>query len=178
MKHPIALGLLVAAALAPAAVPAGASDQEVDASLSSTIAMTAEPSSTVSGWVLSATGSNTTSGGAMTVNSNQPYTVAVTADQSRMTEYVTAAAGYAASSPKTLTTPISVVAARTGGSAATPGVAATAVVGTSSTLATGTGLGTDTYSLSLSQPTSIADPALPSGRTYHIVLTYTLTSTL
>lgn len=160
------------------AVPAGAETQTIDASLSGALSMTTAPNSTVSGWTLASTGANTTSGGSMIVNANQPYTVNVTADKSRLTEYVTSTSSYVGTSPKALTTALTVTPVRTSGTAPVPGVASTAVIGTSTLLATGTGLGTDEYSLTLSQPTLITDPGLTTGRTYHIVLTYTAASTL
>lgn len=177
MKRYMGMGAIVLA-IAVVAAPAGASTQVIDATLSSSLSMTTEPSATVSGWSLAATGANTTSGGSMVINSNQPYTVTVTADKTRMTEYVTASSAYVSSSPKTLTTAMTVSASRSGGTATVAGVGAAAVIGTSTALATGTGLGTDEYGITLSQPTLITDSALPSGRTYHIVLTYTLQSTL
>lgn len=174
----LSLMALTLASLLAAAAPAQANTQVIDATITSTLSMDTKPTAAISGWSLASTGANTTSGGSIGINANQAYTVTVTADKTRMTEYVTATSSYVATTPKSLASPLSVVTARTGGTAATPGVAATAVVGTSTTLATGTGLGTDTYSVTLSQPTTIADPALPSGRTYHIVLTYTAASTL
>jgi pectate lyase len=171
MKKILAAGI-VALAIGAMALPASASTQTIDATLGSTLAMTATPSSTVS-WGLASTGTNTTSGGSLTVNSNAPYTATVTADKTKMTEWVTGTPGAYASSPKTLATALSVAGSRSAGTAAVAGVGATAVVGTSTTLATGTGLGTDTYDVTLSQPTLITDSGLPSGETYHIVLTYT-----
>ena len=159
-------------------VAAAASTQTIDASLSDTVSMTTTPTSTISSWTLASTGANSTSGGQLTVSSNSAYTVAVTADKTRMTEYVTATSSYVAGSPKTLSSPLTVTATRSGGTAAVPGVGAAAVIGTSSALAAGTGLGTDTYDVSLSQPTVITDSALPGGETYHIVLTYTASSSL
>lgn len=170
-------GMAIAAAVLAIAIPALGAPQTVDATVGSTLSMTTSPSSSVSGWVLASTGANTTSGGSLAINSNQPYIVSATGDKGSMTEYVTASSDYA-SSPKALTSPITVTATRTGGTAPVAGAGASAVIGTSSTLATGLGLGTDSYDITLSQPTSIADPALPAGRTYHIVLTYTLSSTL
>lgn len=176
MKRLVGVGM-VALAIMVFAVPAGAT-QVVDASLTGALSMTTEPSATVSGWSLAATGPNTTSGGSMVINANQPYLVTVTADKSRMTEYVTASSAYDTSDPKALTTAMTVSASRTGGTAVVAGAGVAAVIGTSTTLATGTGLGTDAYSVTLSQPTVITDSALPSGRTYHIELTYTLQSAL
>lgn len=178
MKRLIAAALLTAGSLAIAAMPAGAAPQVIDANLGSTLSMTTSPTASVSGWALASTGANTASGGQVGIESNQPYTVTVTADKSRMTEYVTASSAYVTSGPRALSNAISVIALRSAGTAVTPGVGATAVIGTSTTLLTGTGLGTDTYDITLSQPTLITDPALPSGRTYHIELTYTLSSTL
>jgi hypothetical protein len=175
MKRTVIVGI-VALVIGAVALPASASTQTVDATLSSTLAMTTTPSATVSGWTLASTGANTTSGGSMIINANQPYIVAVTADKSKMTEYASGA--YVASSPKTLTTALTVQSSRSAGSAAVAGIGSNAVIGTSSTAATGSGLGTDTYDITLSQPTVITDPALPPGETYHIVLTYTLSSTL
>jgi hypothetical protein len=170
------LGASVVALLVGAfAIPATASTQTIDATLTNTISMTATPSSSVS-WTLASSGANTASGGSMTINSNGPYTVSVTADKSKMTEYTSGA--YVASSPKTLTTALTVQSARSAGTAVVPGVGSNAVVGTSTLAATGTGLGTDTYDVTLSQPTLITDPALPAGETYHIQLTYTASSTL
>jgi hypothetical protein len=170
MKKILAVGI-VALAIGAMALPASASTQTIDATLGSTLAMTATPSSTVS-WSLASTGANTTSGGSLTVNSNAPYTATVTADKTKMTQWITGSSAYA-SSPKTLATALSVLGSRSAGTAAVAGVGATAVVGTSTTLATGTGLGTDTYDVTLSQPTLITDSGLPSGDTYHIILTYT-----
>ena len=178
MKRLIAAAAVAVGIFAIASTPAGAAPQVVDASVTSAISMTTSPSATVSGWALASTGANTTSGGQIGVNSNQPYTVTVTADKTRLTEYVTASSAYVSSSPKALTTALSVIAARSAGTAIVPGIAATAVVGTSTALATGTGLGTDTYDVTLSQPTLITDSTLASGRTYHIELTYTLSSLL
>jgi hypothetical protein len=177
MKKILAAGI-VALAIGAMALPASAatSVQTVDATLGSTLSMTATPSSTVS-WTLASTGANTTSGGSLTVNSNAPYTATVTADKTKMTEWITASSAYS-SSPKTLSTALSVSGSRSAGTAAVAGVGATAVVGTSTSLATGTGLGTDTYDVTLSQPTLITDSALPSGQTYHIVLTYTASATI
>jgi len=166
---------VIALLIGAVAIPAGASTQTIDATLGSTLAMTATPSSSVS-WTLASSGANTTSGGSMTLNSNQPYIVSVTADKSKMTEYASGA--YVASSPKTLTTALTVQSVRSAGTAVVAGVGSNAVVGTSTLAATGTGLGTDTYDVTLSQPTLISDPALPPGETYHIVLTYTASSTL
>ena len=174
MKRILAIGIMTLA-LGAMALPAGASTQTIDATLGSTLSMTATPSSTVS-WSLASTGANTTSGGSMTINSNQPYTGTVTADKTRMTEYASGA--YVASSPKTLTTALTVQSSRSAGTAVVAGVGTNAVVGTSTLIATGTGLGTDTYDITLSQPTLITDSALASGSTYHIVLTYTASSTL
>jgi hypothetical protein len=173
MKKILVSGIM-ALAIGAMALPASASTQTIDATLGSTLSMTATPSSTVS-WSLASSGSNTTSGGTLTANSNQPYIAAVTADKTKMTEWVSGA--YVSSSPKTLATALSILSSRSSGTAAVPGVGATAVVGTSTTLATGTGLGTDSYDITLSQPTLITDSALSTG-TYHIVLTYTLSSTL
>jgi hypothetical protein len=165
---------IVAVAVLGIALPAGAATQTVTANIAGSLSMGTSPSSTVADWALAATGANTTSGGSIGVTSNGPYTVSVTADKTRMTQYDTTAGTYVASSPKTLTAPLNVIATSTSGT----GVGATAIVGTSSTLATGAGLGTDAYSVQLSQATSIADSALPSGYTYRIVLTYTAASTL
>lgn len=177
MKKLIAPTVLVLM-LAAVAEQASASTQTIDATISNTVSMTTTPTSAVSGWALGSSGANQTSGGSMAINANSAYTVTVTADKALMTEYITADTAYETTSPKTLSTALSVIASRTGGTAAVAGVGATAVVGTSTTLATGTGLGTDEYSITLSQPTVITDEALPSGRTYHIELTYTASSTL
>lgn len=161
--------LLAAAALMAVAQPALAG-----------VSMTVTPSSTVS-WTLASTGANTTSGGTLTVSANEPYTVTVSGDKSRLSEWNTSASSYV-SDGKTLGAAMDVIAARTGGSALIPGVGATATIGASSTLATGTGGtitdATDQYSITLSQLTAITDSALPAGRTYHIVLTYTASPTL
>lgn len=157
--------------------PVGAATQTVDATLGNTVSMDTSPTAEISGWTLASTGSNTTSGGSMAISANSPYTVTVTGDKSLLSEYDTVAEDYVVDG-KTLSSALSVISSRTGGTAPVPGIAATAVVGTSSTLATGTGLGTDEYSLTLSQPTLITDEALESGHTYHIVLTYTASSTL
>ena len=170
----IFVAAIVAVAILGIAVPAGAASQTITANIAGSLSMGTAPSSTVADWALAATGANTTSGGSIGITGNGPYTVSVTADKTRMTQYDTTAGTYVASSPKTLTAPLNVVATSTSGT----GVGATAIVGTSTTLATGAGLGTDAYSVQLSQLTAIADAALPSGYTYRIVLTYQATSTL
>lgn len=169
----IVAGLIVG--VATVAVPGFAADQTLDATLASTVSMTGNPTAAVSDWTLASSGSNTTSGGNMTVNANSVYVVSVTADKTRLSEwdtdaYVTDGAALGAA--------LNVIAARTGGTALVAGVGATAVVGTSTTLATGTGGGTDTYGITLSQLTAVTDEALPAGRTYHTVLTYTASSSL
>lgn len=156
--------------------PVWAETQTIDATLGSSVSMTTAPTATVSGWALAGSGANTRSGGSMTISSNAPYTVTVVADKAKMTEYVTATALYVATAPKTLTNSLSVIPTLTSGTGVP--VASLAVGTTAGTLATGSGLGTDSYSLTLSQTTVIGDAALPSGRTYHIVLTYTASSTL
>jgi hypothetical protein len=176
MKKLLVAGM-VALVIGAVAIPASASTQTVDATLASTLSMTATPSSAVS-WSLASSGSNTTSGGSLTVNSNQPYTATVTADKSKMTEYVTGSSAYVSNSPKTLGSALTVQSSRSAGTAVVAGSGSNATIGTSTTIGTGTGLGTDTYDVTLSQPTAITDPALPAGETYHIVLTYTLSSTL
>lgn len=139
------------------------------------VTMTSDPSPSVSGWTLASTGANTTSGGSMTISSTAPYTVTLTADRNFLSEWDGAAY---VSGGKALTTPLTVTTVRTGGTAAVPGVGAAVVASTTAgTLATGTGLAitgaTDIYSITLSQPTLIIDPALVTGHSYHIVLTYT-----
>ena len=173
----IAAASILTVVVGSMAMPAMADAQNVNATLGSSVSMTASPADIASGgWTLANTGANTTSGGTVAINSNAPYTVSVSADKTRMTEYGSGA--YIASSPKALTSALTVTATRASGSATVPGVGAAAVVGTSTLLGTGTGLGTDSYTLSFSQPTLITDSALPSTEVYHIVLTYTAASTL
>lgn len=138
------------------------------------------PTGTISGWNLASTGSNSISGGTLSVSALlSAYTVTVTADKTRMTEYNGSA--YVAGG-KTLTAPLNVTAVVSTPHCLVPGTGATAIIGTSSTLATGVGLAltgcTDTYSITLSQLTSISDPALTPGHNYHIVLTYTVSGGL
>ena len=103
----------------------------------------------------------------------------VTGDKTRMTEY---SGGAYVGGGKILTAPLNVTAALTNPHCLVPGTGATAIIGTSTTLATGVGLAltgcTDTYSITLSQLTSISDPALTPGHNYHIVLTYTVSGGL
>ena len=167
---------LVALASLAFVVPAHASTQTIDASLSSALSMTTAPTATIPSWTLASSGANTTSGGSLAMNANEPYTVSVTADKTRMTEYTGSA--YVASSPKTLTSPLVVTPVRTGGTAPLAATVSAATLGTSSLLVVGTGLGTDLFDLTLAQTTAITDSALPGGETYHIVLTYTASSTL
>jgi hypothetical protein len=134
----------------------------------------------VSGWNLGSTGSNTISGGSMTVGSLlSAGTVTVQADKSRMSEYN---AGAYVSGGKTLGAALHVTA----GTASTTGIGCSGpgsnvTVSTSAqTLATSAvGIAcTYTWPLTLSQTTAITDPAVKPGRTYHIVLTYTLSGGL
>jgi hypothetical protein len=141
------------------------------------VSMTVSPTPSVS-WSLASTGSNTTSGGTLRVAATESYLVTVSADRTKLTEYITGT-GYA-SSPKALAASLSVLTTLQSGL----GVPISPVsAGTSAaTIATGTGTvltpATDTYGITLSQATAITDPALPSGRTYHLVLTYTASAAL
>lgn len=181
----VAGGAALVASSALLVAPANAaSTQVVNASLGSSVTMTANvPDVTTSApWTLASTGANTRAGGSVTVNSNAPYTLTVSSDKASLTAWDTSlnsgAGGYVASSPKSLTAPLTVSGTRSSGTAVVPGVAAAAVTGVSTLLATGTGLGTDVYDVSFSQPTLITDSALPTGHYYHAVLTYTASSTL
>jgi hypothetical protein len=174
----LGVGLLAIGAVCVLAWPAAANPQTVTGNVATSLSMdTTSLTTTISNWALAAYGSNTTSGGSMTITSNVPYTVNVTSDKTVMSEYNTASSTYVASG-KTLTSPLSVTAARSGGDAVVPGVGATAASNGSTLLATGTGLGSDTYATTLSQPTVIKDPRLGTNRTYRMVLTYTVSSTL
>lgn len=166
--------IVVAGALAAlcvlVAAPSGAATQTIDAVLGNAVSMSTSPTSSISGWSLASTGANTTSGGSVGVTANVPYTVTVSADKSRMTEYITASSTYVTGG-STLTSPLAIVPTLTSG-AGVP-VASLSVGTSAGTLATGTGLTTDVFSLTLSQPTVISDVPLAAGRTYHVVLTYT-----
>ena len=169
--------LVAALSVALIAVPAGAADQVITANIGSSLTLDTAPTATVSDWALAASGANTTSGGSIGISANDAYTVAVSADKPVLSEYDTTSGAYVVGG-KTLATPLSVLAVWTSGTSPVPGIGATATIGVSSLLAQGTGLGADQYALTLSQPTLISDAALPSGRTYRIVLTYVLASTL
>lgn len=135
------------------------------------VTMTTEPSAVVSGWTLAPSGANSTGGGTMTIDATGPYSVTIVSDVNRMSEHD--GTSYVASG-RALGSALTVAASRTAGTAPVPGTGlAVATSTTAGTLATGAGLGTDTYSITLSQPTAGTDAALPGGRTYHIVLTYT-----
>lgn len=174
-----ATGLALAGGLA--AAPGALAVQEVNATIGSSVSMTSAATDILAAdpWVLLGTGANTRSGGSVTVSANSAYALTVVADKATMTEYNVATASYQATSAKSLTTPLSVVAVRSAGSALVPGVGVAAVTGTIATpLATGTGLGTDTYALTLSQPTLVTDAPLAAGKTYRTVLTYTASAAL
>jgi len=141
------------------------------------VSMTTTPTATISDWVLQPTGANQRSGGTVTINATEPYEVTMTADKTRLSEWDTGTSSYVTDG-ETLGAAPQVTAARTGGTALVPGVGATATIGVTDSVATGTGLGTDEYAITLSQATTILDKALPGGRTYHIVLTYTASATL
>ncbi|MFN2641047.1 MAG: hypothetical protein ABR548_04015 [Actinomycetota bacterium] len=175
-KGGIAIRLTKRAVLAAAAIAAGllfAAPAPPAYALGS-VSMTTARSATISGWTLVPSGANTRAAGSIGITATGPYLVTVSADRSRMTEYVTASAAYA-TTPKTLGAALSVLTTTTSGL----GIATSSVsVGTSATtIATGV-TGTDAYSVSLSQPTAITDRALASGRTYHIALTYTASTTV
>jgi len=134
----------------------------------------------ISGWSLSSTGTNTISGGTMTVSSLlSSYTVTVQADKAKMSEY---ASGAYVGGGKTLSAALHVITSRTGGTGVLcNGSGANAAVSTSATtVASGPGglACSDIYSVTLSQATSIGDSALATGHSYHIVLTYTLSGGL
>jgi len=134
----------------------------------------------VSGWSLASSGTNTISGGTLTVSALlSSYTVTVQADKSKMSEY---ASGAYVGGGKTLGASLHVITARTGGSGVScNGAGQNATVGTSATtVASGPGglLCSDIYSVTLSQATTISDSALVPGHVYHIILTYTLSGGL
>ena len=138
------------------------------------------PTGTISGWNLASTGANSISGGTLTVSALlSAYTVTVTADKTRMTEY---SGGAYVVGGKALAAPLNVAAVITTPHCLVPGTGATAIIGTSTTLATGVGLAatgcSDAYAITLSQVTSVSDSALPAGHNYHIVLTYTVSGGL
>ena len=143
-------------------------------------AMVGPTGATISGWSLNSTGSNTISGGTLTISSLlSSYTVTVQADKSKMSEYNS---GAYVGGGKTLSAALHVITSRTGGSGALcNGAGQNATVGTSATtVASGPGglACSDIYSVTLSQATSISDNALTPSHTYHIVLTYTLSGGL
>lgn len=175
-KRTAAIALIAGMLTMLVGLPAGAATQTIDATISSTVSMTTAPTASISGWNLSATGANTTSGGTMQIQSNVAYTVTVVADKAKLTEYITATGAYQTTSPKSLTNPLSIVPTLSSG-AGVP-VASLAVGTTPATIATGTGLTTDSYALTLSQTTAITDAPLAAGRTYHMVLTYTASATV
>jgi hypothetical protein len=144
------------------------------------VSMVGPTTGTVSGWSLASTGSNSLSGGTLTISALlSSYTVTVQADKSKMSEYNS---GAYVSGGKTLAASLHVISARTGGTGVScSGVGQDASVGTSATtVASGPGglLCSDIYSINLSQTTSITDTALASGHSYHIILTYTLSGGL
>jgi hypothetical protein len=143
-------------------------------------AMVGPTGSSISGWTLSSTGTSTISGGTLTISSLlSSYAVTVQSDKAKMSEYN---AGAYVGGGKALNAALHVITSRTGGSGAScNGSGTNATVGTSATtVASGPGglLCSDIYSVTLSQTTSIADSALATGHTYHIVLTYTLSGGL
>jgi hypothetical protein len=176
MRKGVITAVLVAAFVS-AAMPAYAanpSDQTITASIGSSLTVNTSPDATVSNWALATTGANTTGGGSIVVTSNVPYTVSVTGSKATMSEYDTTLGTPAyVSGGKTLALPLNIQATKSA-------VTTTAVVGTSSsTLITSLGLAAnETYTLTLSQTTSIADAALVSGHVYRTVVTYLAASTL
>lgn len=175
MLRKASLAALIAVACGALISPASGATQIIDATLAPGVAMTGIPTPNIS-WALAMAGPNTTSGGSMTVSANTPYTVTMGAEKNFLTQWN--GTGYVVGGFE-LSAPLAVAAQRTGGTAVVPGVGlvlpATTVGGL---IGTGTGLGTDTFSLTLSQPTVITDKALPTGHTYHNVLTYTASSTI
>ncbi|HEX2240742.1 MAG TPA: hypothetical protein VHJ82_06340 [Actinomycetota bacterium] len=171
----VSLVALIGVAFAALFSPAKAATQVIDATLAPGVSMTAVPTPNIS-WALAMSGANTTSGGSMTVSANTPYTVTMSAEKDFLTQHN--GTGYVSGGSQ-LSSPLTVTAARTGGTAVVPGVGLVLPASTiGGPIGTGTGLGTDTFSLTLSQPTVITDKALPTGHTYHNVLTYTASATL
>ncbi len=159
--------VLAAGALAPAL--AATETQTIDATLGSSVTMSlSDP--TVS-WTLASSGTNTKSAGSLSVGSNAPYSVTVIAEKPTLTEWDGSAYG-----TKALATPLSVLGTLSSGTGTPAGGPVTNAAPTA--FATGVGLGTDVYGISLSQATTLADPALPTGSTYHNVLSYTASATI
>ncbi len=166
---------LIGVAFAALFSPAKAATQVIDATLAPGVSMTAVPTPNIS-WALAMSGPNTTSGGNMTVSANTPYTVTMSAEKNFLSQHNGTAY---VSGGKQLSGPLTVIAERTGGTSAVPGVGLVLPASTvGGPIGTGTGLGSDTFSITLSQPTVITDQPLPTGHTYHNVLTYTASATI
>jgi hypothetical protein len=141
--------------------------------------------SPISGWNLASTGSNTKAGGTVAINVGaivnlSHWTISIHSDKSRMSEF---ASNAYVSGGKTLGAALQVVPQSGPTGSCTVNSQQTVTVGTSDgTLATGpvplVGSCTKTFTINLSQTTAITDPALATGHTYHLVLTYTLATAL
>ena len=180
----LALGTATAiAALLPTtpalAVATATQTATVDAQLASTITLGLSVSG-VSFGPISAndpTGAtNTHAGGTATVTANTGYSLTVASDRTAMTEWTGTA--YVSPNPRSLAAPLRVLCGGATGTGATcvatpaTSILTTGVVVASS--AVGTGASAHTYTITFSQPTTLADP--PAA--YHLGLTFTASTLL
>ena len=177
------LGTAAALTVATAVPKAGAvtsvtAVQGLDAQLASTISASLSAASVNLGTISSndPTGAaNTAAAGTISITANVGYTVTVASDKVAMTEWT---GSVYASNPKRLAAALAVRCSAPSGTGATcTALTATSILTTGTAVATSavsTGGATHTYTLTLSQPTTLADPPA----TYHLVLTYTATTLL
>lgn len=165
----IAAGILAASTLsvfAGAAAAQDAADTTVTGTIAESISISSAPATAVN-MTLASTGANTASGGTIEVTANADYTLTVQGDKNAMTSWD----GSVYDDITTLGSSMTVTPVLDSG----VGVPVAAIVSTAEEIiATSVGLTTDTYSLTLAQPTTVAD----APGTYRIVLTYTASPTL
>lgn len=166
----ILVGIGAAVLLGGVLVGSGLADtdnQNLDATLSSSIVLDlSDPNVALT---LPASGTGSGSAGTATVTSNSAYTVTVVSDGATLREWDGSA--YVAGGASLASPPSLAIASSSGSGIAGAGGAVTNVGPTA--VATGLGLGTDVFDLTVSQPTTVADTALPAGNTYHAQFTYT-----
>jgi hypothetical protein len=171
-------GVVAASLVAPAKAAEQTGTQTIDATVSSSFTMSLSDATVgTSGapWVLAASGPNAgRAAGTLSVSANSAYTVTVQAQRATLTEFDGTA--YIAPTPRSLASATSLTTTLSSGLGV--GTPATPVLSAAPTVIATGGLASDVFTLSMAQPTTVADATLPAGRTYHNLFTYTGTSAL
>jgi len=169
----LTIGLVVGLSLVMANIAYGATEGSSTSTVDATIVPTLVMSLTSASYNLGALPiGDTQKVGAqgVSVQSNVDYNIKIKADYATMKEYITASAAYATDTTRTLQYPLK---SRIGANAFAAITTTEAVVPGASDIEHSGNTATVT-NIDYSQQIDYADEALPAGRTYHCVLTFSV----